>query len=226
MAKRKRITKAGIVYHAFNRANGKLRIFKKDMDFIAFENILAEGIDRYGMRICGYCIMSNHWHLVLWPPDDDTMPAFMHWITMTHTQRWHAAHGTTGTGHVYQGRYKSFPVQSNQSYFRLLKYVEANPLAAGIVTDPADWPWSSFVRRNDPARPFEISAGPMPLPADWPGIVKRRLSEKETENFANCIKRGFPYGEKDWVKETAKLLNLESTLRKKGRPRKYPEGTK
>ncbi len=98
---KKRITKGGIVYHVLNRANGRLRIFKKALDFLAFENILAEGLQRFDMRMCSYCIMSNHWHMLLWPTDDISMPAFMHWVTMTHSQRWYGPHGTTGIGHVY-----------------------------------------------------------------------------------------------------------------------------
>jgi len=226
MSSRKRITKGGLVYHVLNRANGRLRIFKKDFDFLAFENVLAEGIERFGMRICSYCIMSNHWHMLLWPADDDSMPAFMHWVTMTHTKRWHGAHGTTGFGHVYQGRYKSFPVQSNQRYFKTMSYVEANPLRAKMVKSAADWPWSSLTRRNDPDRLFDMSRGPMPLPADWVRIVDRPFSKDETADFTNCIKRGCPYGEKDWVEETAEALNLQSTLIKRGRPRKYPEPAK
>jgi putative transposase len=222
MPSRKRITKGGIVYHVLNRANGRLKIFKKNLDFLAFENILAEGIKRFDMRICSYCIMSNHWHMLLWPPDDDSMPAFMHWITMTHTQRWHAAHGTTGMGHLYQGRYKSFPIQSNHRYFKAASYIEANPLRAKMVTAAADWPWSSLTRRNSSARLFELSPGPIPLPANWPEIVEHPFSEQETDDFANCIKRGCPYGEKDWIEETAKQLNLESTLRKRGRPIRFP----
>jgi len=220
MSSRKRITKGGILYHVLNRANGRLRIFKKDLDFIAFEKILAQGIDRFGMRVCGYCIMSNHWHMLLWPRDDDSMPAFMHWVSMTHTQRWHAAHGTTGIGHVYQGRYKSFPVQSNQRFFKTMRYIEANPLRAEIVTDPADWPWSSFIARNNPAKLFKPADGPMPLPRNWKKIVKTQFPENEIADFTNCIKRGTPYGEKDWTEETAKLLNLQSTLIPRGRPRK------
>lgn len=218
MPNRKRITKGGILYHVLNRANGRLRIFKKDLDFIAFEKVLAEGIERFGMRICAYCIMSNHWHMLLWPYDDDSMPAFMHWVTMTHTQRWHAAHGTTGIGHVYQGRYKSFPVQSNQRFFKTMRYIEANPLRAEIVTSADEWQWSSFLNRNNPAKPFKLADGPMPLPKNWAKIVETKFSETETADFTNCIKRSCPYGEKDWTAETAELLNLQSTIRKIGRP--------
>ena len=113
MGRPKRIAKGNIVYHALNRANGRLRIFKKRQDFEAFESILAEGIERYRMRLCGYCIMGTHWHLVLWPRADGDLSHFMRWITVTHTQRWHAAHGTSGIGHLYQGRFKSFPVQDD-----------------------------------------------------------------------------------------------------------------
>ena len=145
MPKKKRITKAGIAYHALNRANGKLRIFKKDLDFIAFENVLAEGIERFDIRLCGYCIMSNHWHMLLWPANDKALPDFMHWVTLTHAKRWHAAHGTTGIGHLYQNRYKSFPIQSNWRYLKAMQYIESNPLRAGLVKTAADWQWSSFV---------------------------------------------------------------------------------
>ena len=138
MGRAKRIDTGGIVYHVINRANGRLRIFKKRADFEAFERILAEGIERFGMRVCGYCIMGNHWHLVLWPRDDGDMSQFMRWVTLTHTQRWHVAHGTVGIGHVYQGRYKSFPVQGNSHYLTVMRYVEANPLRAKMVETAGD----------------------------------------------------------------------------------------
>ena len=96
------------MYHVLNRANGRLRIFRKDADFIAFTRILAEGIERHHMRLCGYCLMSNHWHLLLWPTGDDGLSHFMRWITLTHSQRYHAARGTVGIGHLYQARFKSF----------------------------------------------------------------------------------------------------------------------
>jgi len=138
----------GVVIHVLNRANGRLRIFKKADDFIAFEQLLAEGQERFGMRICGYCMMSNHWHLLLWPRGDGDLSDFLHWVTLTHTQRYHAAHGTAGIGHVYQGRFKSFPVQSDRHYLTVLRYIEANPLRAGIVEAPGVYPWSSFTARG------------------------------------------------------------------------------
>ena len=159
----------GYVYHVLNRANGRLRIFRKRGDFLGFENILAEGVERFDMRICGYCIMSNHWHLVLWPREDGDLSAFMRWITQTHTQRYHGSHGTVGIGHLYQGRYKSFPVQDQAYYLTVLRYVEANPLRAGLVEKADAWPWSSYAVRRDRESPVALADGPASLPRGIPG---------------------------------------------------------
>ena len=220
MGRAKRIDKGGIVYHVINRANGRLRIFKKRADFEAFERILAEGIERFDIRLCGYCIMSNHWHLVLWPRGDGDMSQFMRWITLTHSQRWHASHGTVGIGHLYQGRYKSFPVQSNSHYLTVMRYVEANPLRAGIADDAGDWPWSSLAVRLGLEKQLPISRGPVALPANWAGHVAMAIEPNTLAAIENCLKRGSPMGNDAWIKQAAEKLQLQSTLRPRGRPRK------
>jgi putative transposase len=85
------------------------------------------------MRILAYCVIPNHFHLVLWPHQDGALSEFMRWLTMTHTQRWHAAHQTAGTGPMYQGRFKSFPVQSDDHFYSVCRNVEPNPLRAKLV---------------------------------------------------------------------------------------------
>ena len=220
MGRPKRIAKGNIVYHTLNRANGRLRIFKKRQDFEAFESILAEGIERYRMRLCGYCIMGTHWHLVLWPRADDDLSHFMRWVTVTHTQRWHAAHGTSGIGHLYQGRFKSFPVQSDWRYLSLLQYVEANPLRAGLVEHAETWPWSSLAIRCGARKEIALHRGPKRLPDDWPRHVQAAIEPAEQEAIGRCIKRGCPYGSQQWVTKTVRLLDLQSTLRPRGRPKK------
>jgi putative transposase len=214
-----RKTKGGVVYHVFNRANGRLKIFKTSSDFAAFEKILAEGAERFSMRICGYCLMSNHWHLVLWPRQDGDLSVFMKWITGTHSQRWHTAHGTVGIGHLYQGRYKSFPVQGSIYYLTLLRYVESNPRRAGLVRRCRQWPWSSLAIRTGGDAPVVLSDGPFPLPANWPTLVDAG-DETVSEEIQTCIRRGCPFGDKDWVAKTARDFCLNSTLRPKGRPKK------
>lgn len=219
MGRPRRIAKGNFVYHALNRANGRLNIFKKPQDFEAFESILADGIARYGMRLCGYCIMSNHWHLVLWPRQDGDLTNFMRWVTVTHTQRWHAAHGTSGIGHLYQGRFKSFPVQSSWQYLSVMQYVEANPLRAGIVHRPEQWLWSSLAIRCGVKKDIPLDNGPEHLPENWTQVVQAAKDDTQRETIQHCIKRGCPYGDKQWNDQTSEILGLQATQHPRGRPK-------
>ena len=218
MGRPQRLASGGYVYHVLNRANGRLRIFRKNADFEAFEAILAEGMERVDMRICGYCIMSNHWHLLLWPREDGDLSDYMRWVTLTHTQRYHASHGTTGIGHLYQGRYKSFPIQDDGHCLTVLRYIEANPLRAKITDSPASYPWSSFAVRGGLAKQFALSNGPVALPVNWPQLVNRNIALAAQDKIKNSITRGAPLGDPAWSKRTAAKLNLESTVRPRGRP--------
>jgi len=101
MGRAARTSLGGLVYHVWNRSNERLSIFEKDQDYAAFERILEEIRERMSTRILGYCLMPNHWHLVLWPSEDGELSTFMRLLTLTHTQRWHAHRHTAGTGHVY-----------------------------------------------------------------------------------------------------------------------------
>ncbi len=219
MPRRKRKNLGNIVYHVLNRANGRLRLFKKAGDFEAFERVLAEGLEHFPMRLLGYCLMGNHWHLLLWPREDGDLSTFMQWVTMTHSQRWHAAHGTAGMGHLYQGRFKSFPVQSNEYYLTVMRYIESNPLRAKLVQSSKDWQWSSLaIRQCKEKEGLVLSNGPMSLPKNWLGLVDILSKETDLKKLENCIRRGSPCGSDVWVMRTANRLELESTLRPRGRP--------
>ncbi len=187
---------------------------------MAFEQVIAEALERFDMRLCGYCIMGSHWHLVLWPRNDGDLSDFMKWLTVTHSHRWHQAHDTVGVGHLYQGRFKSFPVQTDAYYLNLMKYVESNPVRAGIVKHSAAWPWSSLAIRRGSDKLIALSDGPVKLPQRWKNLVDNIPDDKIGERIAECIKRGQPFGNSDWVMKTVRRLNLESTLKPRGRPRK------
>ena len=126
---------------------GRARIFAKQRDFEAFEEVIGQAKERVPMRVLAWCVLSNHWHFVLWPQGDDDLSEFMRWLTVTHTQRWHAAHRTSGTGPLYQGRFKSFPIQEDDHLLTVLRYVERNPLRAKIVEQAEAWRWSSLWHR-------------------------------------------------------------------------------
>ena len=125
-----------MVYHVLNRANARMPIFEKAEDYDAFERILDEAVRRVRMRLLAYCAMPNHWHMVVWPREDGDLSAFVGWLTLTHTQRWHAHRHSVGTGHVYQGRFKSFLVESDEHLWTVCRYVEGNALRAGLCTAP------------------------------------------------------------------------------------------
>ena len=116
------------------------------------------------MRILAYTIMPNHWHLVLWPEGDDDLSNFMHWLTLAHTQRWHKAHGSVGTGPIYQGRFKSFPVETDDHFWSVCRYVERNPLRANLVSLAQNWRWSSLWQWQNSQCDVSVSAWPLPCP--------------------------------------------------------------
>jgi putative transposase len=166
----------GYVYHVLNRANGRLRLFRKDADFAAFEQVLAETHQRVPLRILAYAILQNHWHFVVWPRrgQGQQVAEFFRRLTVTHAQRWHAHHATSGTGHVYQGRFKSFPVATDEHLLSVLRYVERNPLRAGLVSRAEAWRWGSLWRRmhNDVEPAIVLTNSPIALGSDWTEEIK------------------------------------------------------
>jgi len=222
MPKAPRIAVGGVVYHVFNRANGRSVIFTTPEDYGAFENILAQAVKRTPMRVLAYCLMPNHWHMVLWPIGDGDLSTFLGWLTLTHAVRWHAARGTTGTGHLYQGRFKSFPVQTDRHFLALSRYVERNPLRANLVPRAEQWRWGSLWRREFGSAEAKKLLTPWPVerPSDWVECVNQPLTPAETAAIQQSLRRGRPYGDLHYIEQTAALLRLESTLRSRGRPRK------
>jgi len=227
MPRRPRISTGGYVYHVLNRGVARLDIFEDDADFSAFEEVLAEALARMpGVRLLSYCLMSNHWHLVLWPRRDGELSEFMRWLTVTHTQRWHAHHQTSGTGPVYQGRYKSFLIERDEHLLTVCRYVERNAARADLVERAEDWQWSSLHRwkfgpPEDEEANLVLSPWPIPggRPKQWLRTVNRPLSERALEAVRVCANRGRPYGSERWCERVVKKFGLASTMRGVGRPR-------
>jgi len=222
MARTPRNAVSDMVYHVLNRANGRMRIFQKDRDYQAFEKLLVEAKEKYPMRILAYCLMPNHWHLLLYPHGDNDLSRFMRWLGLTHTQRWHAAHKTIGYGHLYQGRYKSFPVQTDEHFLQVTRYIERNPLRATLVKRAEDWQWSSLWRRQRGIREQQqlLDTWPVPAGRKYPAWVNQPQPQEAVDVIRYAIKRGRPYGQEAWIHRTAKKLNLEATLHPRGRPKK------
>src|SRR6058998_898085 len=147
MPRRPRVAPGGQVYHVLNRSAGRMKMLRNDKDYAAFTALIGEALERHPMRILAYCVLSNHWHFVAWPRHDGELTAFFRWLTHTHAMRWRVAHHTVGYGHLYQGRFKSFPIETDPSVLTVCRYVERNALTAGLVKRAEDWQWSSLWAR-------------------------------------------------------------------------------
>jgi putative transposase len=227
MGRPHRAAEGGYVYHVLNRANARLPLFDREADYEAFERVLAEAVERTETRLLAYCLMPNHWHLLVWPRQDNELSQFVGWLTLTHTQRWHAHRQTTGSGHVYQGRFKSFPIQEDDHFYTVARYVERNALRANLVRRAEQWRWGSLHRwlRNSSDDRELLASWPLPRKASWTDHVNAAQTEAELKAIRRSVQRGSPFGDERWSDRTAERLGLESTLRPQGRPKKPKIGS-
>lgn len=218
MPRTARASAADYCYHALNRGNGRAEVFHDPDDYAAFDAMIAAASARLPMRVLGYCLMPDHFHLVLRPLGDGDLGRWMQWLLTTHVRRYRRRYGSSG--HVWQGRFKCFPCQDDDHLPTVLRYVERNPLRAGLVTRAQDWPWGSLAASRDPARPVRLEPGPAPRDARWTRGVNAPMSDAELAAMRHCVARGAPFGTEAWASRTAAALGLESSLRPRGRPRK------
>jgi putative transposase len=225
MPRRARQAPGGLVYHVLNRAVARLPLFQKDADFEAFERVMRQALDEHPTRLLAYCLMPNHWHMVLWPKAAEELSAFVRWLTHTHTMRWHAHYHTSGTGHLYQGRFKSFPIETDEHFYTVVRYVERNALRANLVARAEQWRWSSLCQRGRENGILSALLHPWPLPepAHWTRLVNQAQTSGEVEAVRRAVVRGSPFGSIGWQQRTARRLGLEYTLRSRGRPNKKQE---
>jgi putative transposase len=222
MPRRARRAPGGVIYHVLNRGVGRQTLCDDAGDFAAFVRVLAETLDRVPVRVLGYCVMGNHWHLVLWPRRDRELARFMQRLTITHVRRWVEHRGRVGWGSVYQGRYKSFPVEGDGHLLTVLRYVERNPLRAGLVRRAEAWRWSSLGQSHAPPQEdvpsIPIAAWPVGRRRDWTAWVNRPQSPAEEAALRRALSHDRPFGSAAWTAKTEKTLGL-GPLRGRGRPK-------
>ena len=174
------------------------------------------------MPVLGFCLMPNHFHLAVRPEGDADLSRWMHWVQNTHVRRYHQHYHSSG--HIWQGRFKAFPVAQDEHLLKVLRYIERNPVRAGLVARAEQWGWSSARSwQPEAARPSYLVAGPVERPQPWLEWVNQVLTAGELEALRRCLNRGAPYGGRPWVEQTAQRLGLQTTLRPRGRPRKTQE---
>jgi len=227
MPRAQRSTPAGLAYHVLNRTAGRAAVFSAPKDAARFVAVLAMALERMpAAGLLAWCLMPNHWHLVFYPTEDDVLQPLLQWLTLTHVQRHRAASGSIGDGPLYRGRYRSFPIATDEHLLTVLRYVERNPVRSGLVRRARDWPWSSAARPPAVADGSWPTLAPWPIerPRDWATLVDRPMTAAEEADqrvrLQAALARGRPFGPADWARATADRLDLAATLRPRGRPRR------
>lgn len=216
-----RIWAEGFPFHILNRGNNKQTVFYEQKDYQSFLGLLKESKERFDLRIFSYCLMPNHFHLVVL--SDPSLSKAIQWLLTSYSVRHHLIHG--GTGHLWQGRFKGFLIQEDRYLLGVLRYVEGNPVRSGLVKSALDWPWSSHRERVERGRGLIdsklqiLDALPIELPADWTDFVDKPLNEKELEKIRLSLNRQAPLGDPYWQNQIAERFQLQSTLKARGRPK-------
>ena len=194
MPRTARITPGGMVFHVLNRGVGRMQLFNKDRDYEAFEEVIEKTLQSCPMRICCYQLMPNHWHFVLWPERDGDLAAFMQKLSVTHVRNWQENRRRVGMGHVYQGRYKSFPIETDEYFYQVARYVERNALRANLVRSADAWRWSSLWRRTHGTSDDRklLCTWPLSRPRNWLDHVNQPLTEAELKAIRRCVNRVNP----------------------------------
>ena len=212
MPRTARVLPDNSIQHVINRGNKRAMIFRERVDYEDFFCLLAEGQSRIPIRILAVCVMGNHFHIVFWIESGDQLSAYMQWFMTKQISRYQRRHHIVGTGHVYQDRYRNFIVQDDAHMFKVLRYVEANPLRAGMVRKAEEYRWSSLSRRITPDGRKYLAEWPLARPANWCDYVNQGIAASELDALRYSARRGTPFGEEKWVQRAADAYGLGHTL--------------
>ena len=209
------------IYHIINRGNNRQRIFHAPQDYDAFIKYMKEARERHPIKIYAYCLMPNHFHMILMTIQAGDLSKWMQWLMTSHVRRYHTKHKTSG--HIWQGRFKSFIIQKDEHLVTALRYVENNPVRAGLVVQAKDWIWSSHRELGGFIKRFLTDEPPINLPKNWSNFVNKPLTDKELEKVRTSVVRQCPFGAYEWQMRMSNELGLRSTMNPRGRPKKDVE---
>jgi putative transposase len=185
MARRLRVVPTGYVYHVGNRGSRRGPLFHDASEFDAFEQQIAVARNMFEVRLIAYCLMSNHLHFLLWPLDDHAISRFMQWLTGTHAQQFRWRTNSIGEGAVYQSRFWAQPTFDALHLLAAWRYIERNPVEAGLVAHAQDWQWSSASTLERSQERLTLDLGPIARPPDWLDLVNASYVDRFID-YVSC----------------------------------------
>jgi putative transposase len=157
----------GVPQHIVNRGNRKTRIFWQPADYLGFIGAMAAAAEGTVVRLVAFCLLPNHWHLVLWPYKGAEISTYMQLLMNAHLRDLLPRNNLVGLGHVYQGRYRRHLIHNERHFLNVCRYVESNARRANLCERAEQWEWSSLSISGPAPGINLLSDWPISRPADW-----------------------------------------------------------
>ncbi len=221
MARLPRVVVVDVAHHVTQRGNARQVILANDQDRVAYLELLRQYSQLYHLYLLGYCLMSNHVHLIVVPRNSAALSETLKHTHGRYASYWNARQSSGG--HVWQGRFYSCPLDDSHLWAGL-RYVELNPVRAGMVSAPEEWPWSSAVAHCNP----HVAQGILEMErwqkrwtaAQWVEYLAAAESQSDACALRQCTHTGRPLGTTEFIAALEQLTSRRLTPQKGGRPRK------
>src|SRR3990167_4863512 len=230
MARLPRLTLPGYPHHVIQRGNNRQTIFSDLQDFETMQALLAENARIHDVAVHAYVLMGNHFHLLVTPSSAEALPRMMQAVGRSYVRYFNQRHGRSGT--LWAGRYRSTLIQSERYLLACMAYIDLNPVRAGLVVRPADWPWSSHAHylglRNDRlvtphALYWALGNTPFAREAAYGDLVQAGVAADQQSQLTGATLRGWALGGPEFIEDLQKKLERRVSRARAGRP---PAGSK
>jgi putative transposase len=227
VARLARVVAIDVAHHVTQRGNRRQVIFTSDSERSVYMGLLRESAERHCLSVIGYCLMSNHVHLVVIPRKTESLASTFKATHGQYASYWNAAHHSSG--HLWQGRFYSCPLDPAHLW-EALRYTELNPVRAGMVPSAAQWKWSSAAVHCGAAEPDAcLEMAPWRerwTPVSWQAFLGLGETEAELALIRQCTHTGRPFGTSDFVQSLEQTTQRKLAPRKGGRPGKPADDPK